>query len=94
MGHFLQQLEIDTDASLHLLMTTRDMVTFISLMKNKSLDTFKIFKAKVENQLNKRILSVRSDRGGEFYGRNDGFGKQCPQYTMLDTPSMNDIVER
>ena len=46
--------------------------------KSESLETFKIFKVEVENQLNKRIKSVRSDRGGEFYGRNDGSGKQCP----------------
>ena len=39
--------------------------------KSESLNTFKIFKAEVENQLNKRIKAVRSDRGGEFYGRND-----------------------
>ena len=45
--------------------------------KSKSLDTFKIFKAEVENQLNKRIKGVRSDRGGECYGRNDASGEQC-----------------
>ena len=51
---------------------------------------------------------MRSDRGGEFYGRNDASGKQCPgsfaeymeqsrifpQYTMQGTPIMNDIAER
>ena len=62
--------------------------------KSKSLDTFKIFKAMVENQLNKRIKSVRSDRGGEFYGRSEQclesfaqYLKQssiAPQYTMPD----------
>ena len=46
--------------------------------KSESLDTFKIFKAKVENQLNKRIKHVRSDRGGEWYGRNDASGEQYP----------------
>ena len=45
--------------------------------KSESLDTFKIFKAEVENQLNKRIKHVWSDRGGEWYGRNDAFGEQC-----------------
>ena len=47
--------------------------------KSKSQDTFKIFKTEVENQLNKMIKSVRSDRGGEFYERNDASGEQCPQ---------------
>ena len=76
--------------------------------KSESLDTFKIFKAGVENQINKKIKGVRSDRGGEFYGRNDAYGEQCPrsfaryleqsgivpQYTMPRTPSMNDIAEQ
>ena len=37
--------------------------------KSQSLDVFKNCKDEVENQLNKRIKSVRSDRGGEYYGR-------------------------
>ena len=48
---------------------------FLINEKLESLDTFKIYKADVENQLNKRIKSVRSDSRGEFYGRNDGFGE-------------------
>ena len=69
---------------------------------------FKSFKAKVENQLNKRIKKVKSDRGGEYYGRYDGSGEQrpgpfvryleecgiVPQYTMSGSPSMNGVVER
>ena len=39
---------------------------------------FKNYKAEVENQLNKRIKSVRFDRGGEYYGRYDGSGEQRP----------------
>ena len=37
--------------------------------KSEALNVFKIYKAKVENQLNKRIKSVRFDQGGEYYGR-------------------------
>jgi transposase InsO family protein len=69
---------------------------------------FKSFKAEVELQLNKRIKQVRSDRGGEYYGRYDGSVEQCPghfakflekngivpQYTRLGSPSMNGIAER
>ena len=69
---------------------------------------FKNYKAEVENQLNKRIKSVRSDCGGEYYGRYDGSGEQrpepfakfleecgiVPQYTMPCTPSMNGVAER
>ena len=69
---------------------------------------FKKFKVEVENQLNKRIKTVRSDRGGEYYGKSDGSGEQClgpfakfleecgivPQYTMPGSPSMNGVAER
>ncbi|RVW13581.1 Retrovirus-related Pol polyprotein from transposon TNT 1-94 [Vitis vinifera] len=76
--------------------------------KSQSLDVFKNFKAEVENQLSKKIKAVRSDRGGEYYGRYDGSGEQrpgpfakylmecgiVPQYTMLGTPSQNGVAER
>ena len=39
---------------------------------------FKIYKAEVENQLNRKIKVIRSDRGGEYYGRYDGSGR-CPE---------------
>ena len=37
--------------------------------KNEALNAFKIFKVEVENQCAKQIKIVRSDRGGEYYGR-------------------------
>ena len=69
---------------------------------------FKSFKVEVENQLNKRIKNVRSDRGGEYYGKYDGSGEQrpgqfskfleecgiVPQYTMPGSPSMNGVAKR
>jgi hypothetical protein len=72
------------------------------------LDTFKSFKSEVELQVNKRIKDIRSDYGGEYYGRSDGSGEQrpgpfakflednliVPQYTMSGSPAMNGIVER
>ncbi|RVX07676.1 Retrovirus-related Pol polyprotein from transposon TNT 1-94 [Vitis vinifera] len=81
---------------------------FLIHEKSQSLDVFKTFKAEVELQLNKRIKSVRSDCGGEYYGRYDGSGEQhprpfakylekcgiVPQYTMPGSPSMNGVVER
>jgi hypothetical protein len=36
--------------------------------RSEALDKFKIFKAEVENQHNKKIKIVRSGRGGEYYG--------------------------
>ena len=69
---------------------------------------FKAFKAEVKLQLKKKIKAVKSDRGGEYYGRYDGSGeqrpgpfalflKECgivPQYTMPGKPSMNGVAER
>ena len=76
--------------------------------KFQSLDVLKNFKAEVENQPSKKIKVVKSDCGGEYYGRYDGFGEQrlrpfakylmdcgiVPQYTMPRTPSQNGVVER
>lgn len=76
--------------------------------KSQALDVFKAYKAEVENQLNKKITAVRSDRGGEYYGRYDGSGEQrpgpfaryleecgiVPQYTMPGTPRQNGVSER
>jgi len=49
---------------------------FLIHEKSQSLDVFKTFNVEVENHLNKRIKSVRSDCGGEYYGRYDGSGEQ------------------
>ena len=51
---------------------------YVYLIKEKAqaLDMFKSFKAKVELQLNRHIKAIRSDRGGEYYGRYDGSGEQ------------------
>ena len=68
--------------------------------KSQSLDILKSYKAKVENQLETKIKFIKSDHGGEYYGRYDGSGEQhlgtfarylqecgiVPQYTMLGTP--------
>ena len=76
--------------------------------KSQTLDVFKQFKVEVENQLNKRFKVVKSNRGGEYYGRYDGSGEQrsgpfakfleecgiAPQYTMLGSPAMNGVAER
>jgi len=52
-------------------MTTHAMGTYISFMRNQSLDMFKTFRAEVETQLRKKIKCIRSDHGGEYYGRFD-----------------------
>lgn len=81
---------------------------FLINEKSQVLDVFKSYKAEVENQLSKRIKKVKSDRGGEYYGRYDSSGEQrpgpfarfleecgiVPQYTMPGSPSMNGVAER
>ena len=75
--------------------------------KSQSLDVFKTFKAEVELQLGKKIKAVKSNHDGEYYGKYDGSGEQCPgpfalflkecgivpQYTMSGKPSMNGVAE-
>ena len=36
---------------------------------------FETYKAEVENQLDRKIKVVESDRGGEYYGRYDKSGQ-------------------
>ena len=43
--------------------------------RSEALDKFKIFKAEVENQHDLKIKVVRSDRGGEYYGRHTPYGQ-------------------
>ncbi|RVW32450.1 Retrovirus-related Pol polyprotein from transposon TNT 1-94 [Vitis vinifera] len=75
--------------------------------KSDSLNVFKAFKAKVKLQLGKLIKVVKSDRGGEYYGRYDEIGRnsrpfakfllECgidARYTMSDTPQQNGVAER
>ena len=76
--------------------------------KSQSLDVLKNFKAEVENRLSKKIKVVRSNRGGEYYGRYNGSSEQCPgsfakylmecgivpQNTMSRTLSQNGVAER
>jgi transposase InsO family protein len=75
--------------------------------KSEVLDKFKIFKAEVENQHNQKIKVVRSDRGGEYYGRHTRYGQASrpsarflqendivAQYSTLGEPQQNGVAER
>ena len=53
---------------------SRYMYVYLLHNKYEALDAFKVFKAEVENQCRKQIQIVRSDRGGEYYGRYTGDG--------------------
>ena len=65
---------------------------YVYLLKHKSegFDAFKIFKTEVENQLNKTIKVLRTDRGGEYTsGILNIFCKEhkiIHHYTMPYTP--------
>jgi transposase InsO family protein len=71
------------------------------------LHKFKIFKAEVENQHNINIKLVRSDRGGDYYGRHTPYGQVSrpfvrfvqkngivDQYSMPGDPQQNGMAER
>jgi hypothetical protein len=67
--------------------------------KSQSVDALKIFITEVERQLERKVKIIRSDRGGEYYGKNDESGQKpspfakflekrgiVAQYTMPGTP--------
>ena len=65
--------------------------------KSQSLDIFKAYKAEVENQLNKKIKAVKSDRGGEYLsGEFEDFLREegiVSQLTAPGTPQQNGVAE-
>lgn len=83
----------------HLLMTILDIPKCISCVPKMRLEKmFSIYKAEVENQLDRKVKRVRSDRGGE-YGTT--FLKEfCEQNGIIHevsaprTPEQNGIAER
>ena len=71
------------------------------------MNVLKVYINEVERQLDKKMKIVRSDRGGEYYGRYDESGQHpgpfakflekrgiCAQYTMPSTPQQNGVAER
>ena len=80
---------------------------YLTHEKSQALNVFKIYKAEVENQLNQRIKSVRSNRGGEYYCRFIELGQHpivfslflrehgiVANYTMPRTPKQNGVAKR
>jgi transposase InsO family protein len=66
--------------------------------KDEALDYFKIYKAKVENQLERKIKRLRSDRGGEYFPKI--FDELCEEHGIIHertppySPQSNGVAER
>ena len=74
--------------------------TYVYLMKHKDevFDRFKVYKSIVENQKEKKIKILRSDRGGEYFPAN--FSSFCEEHGIIHqrtspyTPQQNGLDER
>ena len=66
--------------------------------KDEALNYFKIYKAEVENQLEKKIKRLRSDRGGEYISHE--FSQFCAEHGIVHevtppySPQSNGVAER
>jgi transposase InsO family protein len=66
--------------------------------KDEALHYFKAYKADVENQLERKIKRLRSDRGGEYFSSE--FTKFCVEHGIIHektppySPQSNDIAKR
>jgi transposase InsO family protein len=77
---------------------SRYCYVYLLKTKDKALNCFKTYKAKVKNQLEKKIKRFRFDRGGEyfsnefnlFYAEHDVIHERMPPYS----PQSNGIAKR
>ena len=77
---------------------TRYMWSILLREKSDAFEKFKMFKSLVEKDVDKKILTLRTDRGGEFTSKE--FQEYCNkegikrQLTAPYTPQQNGVVER
>jgi transposase InsO family protein len=66
--------------------------------KDEALNYFKTYKAKAENQLERKIKRLWSDRGGEYF--SNAFDEFCVEHGIVHertspySPQSNEIAER
>ena len=60
---------------------TRYCYIYLLKSKDEALQYFKIYKAEVENQLERKIKRVRSDHGGEYFSNN--FTSFCEEHGII-----------
>ncbi|KAM2628345.1 hypothetical protein TB2_001696 [Malus domestica] len=97
------KLKTDKNAEVHFVQTEKGN----RVPSTGPMNTANQKKKKVEKQLEKRIKIVRSDRGGEYFGRYTETGQHkgpfatyleqngiVAQYTTHGTPHQNGVVER
>jgi hypothetical protein len=77
---------------------TRFYYVYLLQTKDEVLDYFKIYKAEVENQPERKIKRLRSDRGGEYFSKN--FDEFCEEHDVIHErtppylPKSNWVAER
>jgi len=96
-------LNITARGGYHYFITFTDDLSrygYVYLIRHKSdaFEKFKEFQNEVENQLDKKIKALRSDRGGEYLSNEfDSHLKNCgiiSQWTPPGTPQLNGVAER
>jgi hypothetical protein len=61
--------------------STRYCYVYLLKSKDEALNHFKIFKAEAENQLDRKIKRLRSDRGGEYFSNE--FDSFCAEHGII-----------